>query len=162
MVVVVLLAVRAMERCLFVLWLLSFLCFDRFISLQVVCGSDFVRVLRPSFEFRSTWLRGSSYDTTPLCCSLSASVSVDSSSGGVGPPRSERGLHALARVGNVPLFRPSGWCFSGWSAGAGEARVRRVVFHTLVRVVPPSGLAILFMCFSVYSSFLSQFAIVVG
>jgi len=117
MVVVVLLAVRAMERCLFVLWLLSFLCFDRFISLQVVCGSDFVRVLRPSFEFRSTWLRGSSYDTTPLCCSLSASVSVDSSSGGVGPPRSERGLHALARVGNVPLFRPSGWCFSGWSAG---------------------------------------------
>jgi hypothetical protein len=98
----------------------------------------------------------------PLCCSLSASVSVNSSSGGVGPPRSERGLHALARVGNVPIFRPSGWCFSGWSAGAGEARVRRVVFHTLVRVVPPSGLAILFMCFSVYSSFLSQFAIVVG
>jgi len=37
-----------------------------------------------------------------------------------------------------------------------------VVFHTLVRVVPPSGLAILFLYFSVYSSFLSQFAIVVG
>jgi hypothetical protein len=95
----------------------SFLCFDRFISFKSSVGVT-------SFEFSGFLLSldlhgyaGVLATRPPLCCSLSASVPVDSSSGGVGPPRSERGLHALARVGNVPLFQPSGWCFSGCSAG---------------------------------------------
>jgi hypothetical protein len=156
---VVLLAVRAMERCLFVL------CFDRFISLQVVCGSDFVRVLRPSFEFRSTWLRGSSCDTTPpvlfivsLCFRRLIFRRCRSSTLGAWFARAcacgQRASFSAVWVVFLGMV--------GWLVAAGEARVRRVVFHTLVRVVPPSGLAILFMCFSVYSSFLSQFAIVVG
>jgi len=165
-VVVVLLAVRAMECCLFVLWLFSFFFFVLTDSCR--CKS-YVGVT--SFEFSgfllSLDLHGYAGDLVtrpPLCCSLSASVPVDSSSGGVGHPRSERGLHALARVGNVHLSRPSGWCFSGWSAGCWWQGRPECGGWPLTRW---SGwflpLAWRFVSvFSVYSSFISQFAIVVG
>jgi hypothetical protein len=47
MVVVVLLAIEAMECCLFVIWLF-FLCFDKYISFKVVHGSD-LRSCSPAF-----------------------------------------------------------------------------------------------------------------
>jgi hypothetical protein len=119
-------------------------------------GVTFVRVLRLSFEFRSTWLRGSSCDTTPPCCSLSVSVLVDSTSGGVVPPRSECGLHALrvslARVGNAPLLRPSGWCFrDGWLIGCGKGGPGAARGLTHAGLGGSSfRLSVLFLCFFLY------------
>jgi hypothetical protein len=76
-------------------------------------------------------------------CSPSVSIPVASSSGGVEPSRSKRGLHAprllLARVGHAPFFgRLDGafWeeLFSGCNRG-GPGAVR-FGFHLMVREDP--------------------------
>jgi hypothetical protein len=122
-------------------------------SLQVVCGSDFVRVLRLSFEFRSTWLRGRSCDTTPP---VLFTVSFCSRRLIFRRCRSSTLGAWLARAcacGQRASFSAVWVVFLGmvsWLLVAGEARVRRVASHSLVRVVPPSGLAICICVFCIF------------
>lgn len=92
MVVVVLLAVGAMEFCficsLVVVFLTVTLCF------KSSKGVFSIRVLQHSFELDLLGFAGVLAILSFLCCSPSISDLVASLFGGVEPPHSERGLHA--------------------------------------------------------------------